>query len=127
MNIAIATYTVFGPRRAVVDIEYKFSDGRENHTGFSTVECNLPSHLYDDCYSRADALAKEQGCRLEKFSVLEKDWRVYFSKLSSYATENFESMEKAVEHAREKCFDAIISKKGHSMGMFSPINGFSKF
>lgn len=121
MNTATATYTLLNPTRAVVDMSYVFSNGK-NHTGFSTVDVDLPSKLYDACYDRAEALAKEQGCRLEKFS--KADFRVYLTNFQYFIDQMCDTLEQAKALAKDKGFDATIYKNGEVVGSWSAIGGF---
>ena len=122
MNTATATYTLINDRRAVVDMSYVYTDGRENNTGFSTVDVDLPSKLYDACYNRAEALAEERGCRLEKFS--KSDYRVYLTNFQYYLDQMFDNIDQAKEAATKTGFDTTIYKNGEAIAAMSPIGGF---
>ena len=122
MNTATATYTLRNDRSAVVDMVYTFTDGRKSHTGFSTVDVDLPSKLYDACYNRAEALAKEQGCRLEKFS--KADFRVYLTNFQYFVDQMFDTMDQARDGAVKTGFDCTIYKNGEAIASWSPIGGY---
>lgn len=125
MNTAISSYTMMNSLRAVVDMTYTFTDGRKNHKGFSMVDVDLPSKLYDACYNRAEALAKEQSCRLERFSKAE--FRVHVTNFQYYVDGLFDTMDCAVEAAQSTGFDTTIHKSGELVGSWSPISGFKLF
>lgn len=124
MNQAYATFTVINPTRAIVDMKYQL-DGGKNHTGFSTVEVDLPRKLYDACYQRADALAETQNCRLETFKQApEKPYRIHFTNFQYFYAVNFETLEEAKATAKDKGFECAIYKDDSVVATWGPISGF---
>jgi len=122
MNTAIATFAPSSPTSAVVEIKYTFSDGREDHIGFSTVDVDLPAKLYDACYNRAEALAKEQKCRLEKFSKAE--YRVHLTNFQYYLDGTFDNIQQAKDAAVKAGFDCTITKENELIASWSILGGF---
>lgn len=124
MNQAYAIYLVINPTRALVDIEYKFLDGRRNHAGFSTVDVGDPATLYDACYGRAEALANFQGCRLETFKLGDPMFRVHLTNFNYFAPDDFRSMTEARAYATRAGFECTIQRSGNIVGTYSPITGY---
>ena len=125
MNTATATYSQVSATRGIVTIKYVFTDGRENHEGFSTVEVLLPTSVYDGCYDRADALAKEHGCRLEKFS--KDEYRVFLNNFQYYLDTTCDNLTQAKEAAKKAGFDATIYQNGEAIGSWSILGGYRMF
>jgi hypothetical protein len=125
VNKAYATFTILNNKRAIVDMDYQFTDGRENHTGFSTVEVMRGSDLYDKCYARAEALAETQGCRLETFKNSGGKFTIYYTNFGYADDRTFDELDGAIAHATRNGFEATISHTGRPVGSWSPIRGYS--
>jgi hypothetical protein len=122
MKTAHATYTPINPKRAVVFVDYR-DDGREHHSGFSTVEVAFTSELYDKCYDRAEALAAEQGCRLETFKVGEPQFKVSFTNFGYDAQDHFYTLAQAIKYSRDKGFCTAIFEGKKQVATFDTIGG----
>jgi len=122
MNHAYAVYFVMTGKRAIVEIEYKFADGK-THTGFHTVEVSDPTVLYEACYNRAEAEAKERGCRLERFKVGEPVYRVHLTNFGYFANDDFRSFGDAVDYAKKVGFEVSIQCACQVLATYSPIGG----
>lgn len=123
INKAYAKFTNLSNKRAVVDMEYQFKDGRKV-TGFSTVEVSRSSDLYDSCYARAEALAETQSCRLETFKHSGAKFAVYYTNMGYMDDRTFEYIEDAVACAASNGFEATINHSGRTIGSWSPITGY---
>ena len=129
MNKATATMTILDSKRAIVDISYTFTDGREPHEGFSTVEFQKGNKgKYDQGYNRAEALAKDQGCRLERF-VMKKvtptvpQFKVFFTNLNKFDETPFPTMDEAIAYVKERLLEAVIYTSSISVATFNPQSG----
>ena len=123
-NKAYAEWIKLANKRAVVNMEYYFTDGRKKHTGFSTVEVLRSEDLYDKCYERAETLAEIQGCRLEKFKNASGKFVIYFTNMGFTDDATFDTLDQAKQHAVRKGFEATISSNGRTVGSWSPISGY---
>jgi hypothetical protein len=125
MNKATATFTLLNSKKAIVDINYEFSDGRQSHIGFHTVEVDAAYKLYDACYQRADAQAESHNCRLERFSQLTyKPYRIHFTNFGYFHACGFITMNEAKQCAVDKCFECTIYFNEAQVMSWSPISGF---
>ena len=120
---AYGTFTKLSSKRAVVDMEYRHVDGKV-HNGFSTVDVSRSDDLYDACYSRADALAETQKCRLESFKVGEAKFTMYFTNFGYSDGEVYETLEAAIVASAKKGFETTINSGGRPVGSWSPITGY---
>lgn len=124
MNVAYATFKMVNSRRAIVSIDYKFSDGRANYGGTHTVDVDKPGTLYDACYQRADFQANAQNCRLETFKQdTAKPYRVLFTNFQYFASINFDTEDLAIEFAKSRGYEATIYDEKEPISSWSPIGG----
>lgn len=120
---AYASFVVVNSKRAIVDMHYRFHDGRE-HTGFSTVDVSRSVDLYDKCYERAESLAEIQGCRLERFKHAGAKFTIYYTNFGTTDDRTFDELEVAKRYAEQKGFEATINHNGRPVGSWSPVSGY---